>query len=119
MPPLPPCQKVNPSELHAYVPAHYNPHTKRVRIPKGASLYVIAHEHAHAEQHRSQTLVWRAHKAFSRIPYLCRLARFFLEWEASRMALKTCAEWKQLTPAHCREARKSLLTYIRPLFIGG
>lgn len=64
----------------------YDPRTDRVTLRSGATEYEAEHEHQHRLQRKYRTLGWRAHEAFGCVPYLCRLARLWVEYEAMRMA---------------------------------
>ena len=94
----------------------YDPREQRILLGRQASLYARAHEEAHAEQHRLLTRAWRANDRMSRVPYLCRFARLWVEWEACSMALHAMDLRGERTHASEREARKALWTYVWALF---
>ena len=89
-----------------------------LNIPVGCTPYELAHERAHEWQDRAQTRLWRLDHYCYCVPYVGRLARLAVEWQASRMALEALRQ----TGFSCeamrtarREARAGLWSYVRAL----
>lgn len=94
----------------------YDPDTRTISIPTGASPYMLAHERSHEAQQRARTLAWRAYELAGTWPYLSRPLRVWVEWEASRMALYVLALVGRCD-RHARiEARRGIWSYIRACF---
>ena len=82
----------------------------------GASPYEKAHEFAHFRQLNEKTRAWEWHRRMMFVPYLCRMTRIWLEWEAMRMALASMRQLDICTPEVEREARRDLFSYFTCLF---
>lgn len=91
--------------------SEYNPSTRTISLRRNASVYEIAHESAHATQHRRQTIPWRLAVATRSVPYLARLTNLLVEIQAARMALATLRSDGISSPCHSHEARKALRSY--------
>lgn len=80
-------------------------------LPRNASPYQKAHEYAHRAQQALETRAWRWHRRCMHAPYLCRLTRILIEWEAMRMALEGLDQIGLLDDAAKREAHAELRGY--------
>lgn len=88
----------------------YDPRTAEIRLRRGATHYDHAHESTHRAQHDAQTLAWRTDQRLSRVPYLGRWSRLWVEWEAMRLAwaaMRLCG-----LPVDRAEGLRHWLTYL-------
>lgn len=95
---------------------HYDPDTQRVSIPPDASPYQRAHELAHAAQQQHRTWRWRLQERTAAWPYLARIARALVEWEAATLAVHSLALAGLCDRGVRLEARRDKWAYLRSIF---
>lgn len=102
---------------HATAGGHrYDPANGSITLGADATPYALAHERAHQAQHAYRTIAWRVHESMVSVPYLCRLGRLWLEWEAARLAIRALELCEECDHHARAEARAGRWSYIRALF---
>lgn len=66
--------------------ASYDPALQRLQLPDDCTPYELAHERAHEAQQRHRTAAWRTMELTRGWPYVERLVRLWVEWEAATLA---------------------------------
>jgi hypothetical protein len=78
--------------------SYYDPRTRKIHLDRNAPPYVAVHEWAHARQHRFLTIAYRFWEVTSILPWVRRLSRLWVEWEADAIAraeMRRCGIWDE------------------------
>ena len=76
----------------------YDPRTRKIHLDQNAPCYVAVHEWAHARQHRTLTIAYRLWEVTCAMPWVRRISRLWVEWEADAMAraeMRRCGIWDE------------------------
>lgn len=92
----------------------YDAASKTVHLDAGASVYALAHERAHEQQHLLGTAAWRRHVRYRRTPILAAWTRFMVELEAATIARDTLRALGMWRWKFAVEMWVGLWSYLRP-----
>jgi hypothetical protein len=93
---------------------HYNPRSGTVTMRPDASLYAHFHELAHKDQHKELAWPYLFWCALRRLRLVGKVVTIWIEYDAYRRARSRLERLGHWTEEAEKEARRMLMSYIKP-----